>query len=227
MIIDDVSMAKHKMGGLLTLIRESISFALEDLQGSANVIQKKMLLTAMNGVERLIRLTDNYFLIQKLDEGIIVLDSEVGDLNKAADAACSKFSAAAEQKGTGIILKLDDKLPKTKFDRELIGTVLENVIRNAVDFTEKGTIVIATSFDDESVRVSVSDTGCGMAEQEVSKLFHRFEKLSNNRAKNRSSDGLGLSVSKEIMDRHDGRIWLESTSDKGSTFVISLPIRSD
>jgi len=224
MILDDASMARHKMGGILTAIRESISIVLEDMKDSCSADQIKILTIGKKNVDRLIKLTGNYFLIQKLDAGIIDLDSKAGDLNSVAQAVCSKLSAEAGRKGTEIILKLDDKLPKTKFDKELIGTVLENVIGNAVDFTDKGAIVVTTSFDGKSVRLSVADTGCGMAKHEVSKLFGRFEKLSNNQARGRTSDGLGLAISKGIMARHKGKIWLESPSEKGSTFVISLPL---
>lgn len=226
MIVDDVTMARHRMGGIISIIRENISIVMDDLHGSSNANQRKMLSNAISSVDRLLRFTDNYFFIQKLDAGIIGPNPEMLDLNMVAEAACSKFRDAAGSKGNKIILKLDDGLPKTKFDGELIGIVIENMLSNAVDFTDKGTIVVTTSVDGDSIRLSVADSGCGMSEEEVPRLFNKFEKLSNNRARMRSSDGLGLALSMDIVEKHDGRIWLESTSAKGSTFVISLPIRS-
>ncbi|MFH1829840.1 MAG: HAMP domain-containing sensor histidine kinase [Pseudomonadota bacterium] len=227
MIVDDISMARHRMGGILTIIRESLSMVLRDMESQGNTDHVKVLSRANKNVDRLIRLANNYFLIQMLEAGIIDVNSKVDDLNKVAQVICTNLSTVASQKETEIVLKLDDKLPKTKFDSELMGIVIENLVSNAIDFTDNGTIVVTIFSDDESIRLSVADTGCGIDESEVSKLFHRFEKLSNNSERGRTGDGMGLAVSKEIMTKLGGGIWLESTSDKGSTFVISLPIRVD
>jgi signal transduction histidine kinase len=93
-------------------------------------------------------------------------------------------------------------------------------------FTEKGSITISTRRIENSIRVSVSDTGCGIKQEDLSKLFKQFQQLSSSGNRKTGGTGLGLAISKDIVEKHGGRIWVESEFGKGATFHFLLPIKS-
>jgi GGDEF domain-containing protein len=124
------------------------------------------------------------------------------------------------------LLELDDSLPEIGFDSDKITQVLTNLISNAMNFTKKGNIVIKTSKKDGTIHVSVSDTGCGIKKQDLSRVFGRFEQLATGGDRKTGGTGLGLSISREIIEQHNGELWLESKFGKGSKFTFTLPIYS-
>ena len=123
------------------------------------------------------------------------------------------------KKKIDFVLKLDDTLPAVKFDKDKIVGVLANLVDNAVKYTEKGSVTIATARKDNSVQVSVIDTGHGIKSEDLPKLFQSFVRLER-----KPGMGLGLSISKRIIEAHHGKIWVESEFGKGSSFHFVLPI---
>jgi signal transduction histidine kinase len=111
------------------------------------------------------------------------------------------------------------------FDKDRIIQVLINLINNASKFTDQGTIRVDTRREKEFVRVTVSDTGCGMAPGEIPKVFEKFEQLKNARERKTGGTGLGLSIAKEIVLAHGGQIWVESELGRGSSFHFTLPVQ--
>jgi len=112
-------------------------------------------------------------------------------------------------------------------DQERIGQVMENLLGNALKFTpEKGKIVISARVKEEdkkSVEISVSDTGCGIPEENLEQIFERFTRIDIGRSTIRGT-GLGLSIAKHIVADHGGKIWATSVPGKGSTFTFTLPV---
>ena len=121
-------------------------------------------------------------------------------------------------------LELDEKLTKIQFDKDRIIQVLTNLINNAVKFTEKGSIKIQTVKVDNNITVLVKDTGIGIKESDIPLLFERFKQLDSGMTRKTGGTGLGLSICKDIVEKHNGKIWVESIIDKGSVFCFSLPI---
>ena len=119
------------------------------------------------------------------------------------------------------ILKLDEGLPRVKFDKDKIIQVLTNLVNNAIKFTEKGDITITSSQGNNFVRVSVKDTGPGIKAEDLPRLFRRFSQLGRKPG----GTGLGLAISKEIIEMHRGKIGAESELDKGTTFHFILPVK--
>jgi signal transduction histidine kinase len=91
-------------------------------------------------------------------------------------------------------------------------------------FTKKGDITIKTSRHSDSIRVSVSDTGCGIKKEDMPKIFNKFEQLGQGGDRKTGGTGLGLAISREIIEHHNGTIWFESEFGKGSTFTFALPV---
>jgi signal transduction histidine kinase len=126
--------------------------------------------------------------------------------------------------GKSIELKsfLDDSL-KITADKNMIKTIIRNLISNAIKFTHKnGQVGVRTSVINNLVEISVSDSGIGMTKETVSKLFRLDGNLSTRGTENEKGTGLGLFLCKEFVEKHGGRIWVESEYGKGSTFKFVL-----
>jgi signal transduction histidine kinase len=93
-------------------------------------------------------------------------------------------------------------------------------------FTEKGSITMSSRRIENSIRVSVTDTGCGIKQEDLSKLFQQFQQLASGGARKTGGTGLGLAISKDIVEKHGGRIWVESELGKGTSFHFLMPIKS-
>ncbi|MCK5000843.1 MAG: CHASE3 domain-containing protein [Anaerohalosphaera sp.] len=221
---DFVATVSHELRTPLKAIRESIAIVLDGLAGQVNEEQKKFLAVSERNVDRLARLIDNVLDCQKLNSGKTVLDLCDNDINETAQEVYGLMTRLAEKKGLNISMKLDGQLPKIKFDRDKIIQVLTNLVHNAIKFTEKGAIAIATGMDNNVLCVSVKDTGRGITREDMHRIFNRFEQISCNNHKKTGGVGLGLSISKDIIQLHNGRIWAESEPGKGTTVSFMLPI---
>ncbi len=103
--------------------------------------------------------------------------------------------------------------------------MLLNLLGNAIKFTEEGEILVEAEVTNQSFLVSISDTGAGISEEDLTIVFKEFHQVDGSSTKTKGGTGLGLSISKKIIEMHGGQIWLTSEISKGSTFYFSLPIR--
>ena len=145
------------------------------------------------------------------------------DLNETINQIILLFSENARQKS----LTINKALPPNIHvfaDRSMINTVLRNLVSNAIKFTyHGGSIRISFSADPEEITVSISDNGIGMSKKRIETLFHLDESYSTQGTENETGTGLGLILCKEFVDKHKGKLWVESAVGKGSTFYFSLP----
>lgn len=138
----------------------------------------------------------------------------------------SLFTDIAAQKSISIIMDLS-YTESAYADKEMISTVLRNLISNAIKFTEpNGKIVVSTIEKQNEIMVSVKDTGVGVSPEAIEKLFLIDEMYSTPGTQNEKGTGLGLSICKEFIEKHGGKIWVESGAGKGTTFHFTLPKKS-
>ncbi|MDD5449401.1 MAG: ATP-binding protein [Candidatus Omnitrophica bacterium] len=221
---DFISMASHELRTPLTAIKEGIALVLEGQTGAITERQKEFLSMSKRNVDRLARLINDILDIQKLEQGKMVLKMEPHDINEVVSDVANIMVAVAAEKGLKLSVKPEAGLPKVKFDKDKITQVLTNLLNNAVKFTQKGEIQITTARGSNFVQVSVRDTGQGIKEEEMPKLFQKFSQLEGGLERKTGGSGLGLTISKAIIDKHRGKIWAESRVDKGSVFHFILPI---
>ena len=112
-------------------------------------------------------------------------------------------------------------------DERRIRQILINLANNAIKFTEKGGVRIACQRRDGTIEVRVTDTGIGIREEDMGKLFEPFRQLDTGTARKYEGTGLGLSVCKRILESLGGRIWVESQFREGSTFAFTLPLKPE
>ncbi len=218
------SVVSHELRTPLTAIREGICIVLEGSAGKVNEEQKDFLSVAKRNVDRLWRLINDILDYQRLDSDRMEYDIKENDLNVLVGEVEEAMRPLAQKKNLEFSVSLADNLAKVKCDRDRITQVLTNLVNNAIKFTDKGSIVISTHRRENSVVVSVRDTGKGIRQEDMDKLFQAFSQISWGKEREMGSTGLGLVISKKIIRQHGGQIWAESECGRGSTFSFLLPL---
>lgn len=217
------SMVSHELRSPLGAIKEGINLVFEGLAGDINEEQKDLLGTAKRNTDRLGRLINNVLDFQKIASGKMEYDVRENDINEVVQEVNNEMHPLAKEKGLDLAVDIDDSISKLRFDKDKIVQVLTNLVSNAIKYTERGNVTISTKQEDNAVRVTVQDTGIGIKDQDINKLFRVFEQLDSTRDKKKGGTGLGLAISSDIILAHKGKIWAESELDKGSVFHFTIP----
>ena len=215
------SMVSHELRTPLAAIKEAISLVLDKIVGNISEEQRKYLDIAKNNVDRLDRLISGVLDFQTLESGKMEFKIKENDVNEIINGIQNTMMPLFKKKGLAFELQLRDDLPRAECDRDKIIQVLTNLVNNALKFTEKGGIIISTGKRDNFIQVAVKDTGSGIKEEDMPKLFRQFTQLQRKVG----GTGLGLSICKQIIEAHKGKIWAESEFGKGAVFCFTLPIK--
>jgi signal transduction histidine kinase len=132
----------------------------------------------------------------------------------------------AAEKRLRLTVDVAPDLPLGHGDERRITQVLLNLVGNAIKFTEKGEVAIRVANSGGEFQASVADTGPGIAEADRQKIFEEFQQVDSSPTRTKGGTGLGLAIAKRIVELHGGRLWVESTVGKGSTFFFSVPVRA-
>jgi signal transduction histidine kinase len=179
--------------------------------------------SAREETDRMTRIVRNLLTLARFDEGTLtLLRKPINMLALLTDSAATLSGLAAERE-VEVTVSGDDIVVLA--DAEYIRLVVVNLIENAIKHSEVGTSVTVTieTAGDEA-RISVTDTGPGIPEEDQPHVFDRFYRVDRARSKARGGSGLGLAISREIVEAHDGRVELKSKTGEGSTFRIIMPI---
>jgi len=217
------SMVSHELRTPLMVIKESINFLSEGFSGNATEEQIDFFEMCKRNIDRLSRLINNVLDFQKLASGVKSHEPCENDLNDTVREISRAMKTLAVKKQLDLLLELDPNLPRMDFDRDKIIQALTNLVGNAVNFTDNGTILIATALEENNVHVRVRDEGAGIAPENMPKLFQSFQRFGAGRLQ-KGGTGLGLAITKEIVECHHGSIWAESSPGRGTTFHFVLPI---
>jgi len=221
-----ISTVSHELRTPLTIIKEDIAIIMDGAAGRVKPKQREMLEMAQRNIDRLARLINDVLDFQKLQSGKAKFNMQENNINAVIEHVYNTMAGVIKKKGVELCLALDTTLPKTLFDSDKMIQVLTNLVSNSMKFTEKGSITIASKKIENAIRVSISDTGCGIKQEDMSKLFRQFQQLTTGNNRKTGGTGLGLAISKDIVEKHGGRTWVESEFGKGTTFHFLLPIKS-
>jgi signal transduction histidine kinase len=130
----------------------------------------------------------------------------------------------AAEKNLVLKVKVSPDVTSGKGDEQRIAQVLLNLVGNAIKFTEEGVVRVEVAPSNGTFLVSVSDTGPGLSEADQERIFQEFHQADGSSTRKKGGTGLGLSIAKRIVEMHGGRIWVESSLGKGSTFWFTLPV---
>lgn len=188
---------------------------------------KKNLNTIISEGDRLTKLVNDLLDVTKIEAGKAVWGMEFISVVEILERVMTVTSGSFEQDGIELIKDIDGELPFIVGDRDRLEQVVMNLVSNAVKFTEHGTIICRARKLNNEIKVSVIDSGIGIAVADQEKIFDRFKQIGNILTDKPKGTGLGLSICKQIVEHHGGRIWVESRLGKGSNFSFTLPIPQD
>ena len=172
----------------------------------------------------LLQLVNDVLDLAKIDAGKMTLQPEPVLLNQLTDEVFSSFWRAADEKGIKLVNNTED-VPTVMIDGHRFRQVLFNLIGNAVKFTKRGSVTVSASYAGETLDVSVSDTGCGIAADMLTHILDPFVQVQDptHAADRAGGTGLGLSICKRLVDAMGGELYVESELGKGSTFRARIP----
>jgi signal transduction histidine kinase/CheY-like chemotaxis protein len=176
--------------------------------------------------DRLTRLLNEFLDLTKIEAGCVEWHDADLKIESLAEDAIAGMAAMADERGIELIADVQPDLPPIVVDRDRVIQVFNNLLMNALKYTPKGgRIVLRVAIEDDTIRFEVTDTGPGIAKEELSKVFDRFHQVrrSDDRENGRKGTGLGLCICREIVDHYGGRIWVESEVGQGSAFKFTLP----
>ena len=212
---------------LRTPLNSIIGFSgilLQQLPGTLNEEQIKQLKMIQLSGRHLLSLINDILDISKIEAGEMKPDLEFFDLNEVVEEVVNQILPSAKEKG--LLLTYPVKLSDGRIenDRKRITQVLINLINNAVKFTVKGFVRITCCRDKKWVFIDISDSGIGIKDIDLKNLFTPFLQLENNLVRNYEGSGLGLSISRKLVELLHGSIDVKSQYDVGTTFTVKLPI---
>jgi signal transduction histidine kinase len=182
-------------------------------------------ITAINrNSQHLYRLLDDVLDLSQIEAGRMALSKGEVLLQDLISEAALTVRALFDSKGLYLETDVPSDLPPIYCDRTRISQVVINLLSNAGRFTERGGVTVRAWREGQAVLVSVRDTGPGIAEEDQGRLFEPFQQVDGSIRRRHGGSGLGLSISRRFVEMHDGRVWLESQIDVGTTIYFSLPL---
>lgn len=221
---DFVNNVSHEFRLPLTIIQESIRQVSEGMFGEVNEEQLKYFNMSLRNIDRLKELINNVLDISKIKKGKFDLIKKNIDLGTIINEVISDFSQKIEKKGLEIKVDLQSQPLETLADKDKITQVLINLIGNAYKFTVKGCIEISARKNDGFIECSIADSGIGISPKDLDCLFSNFYQIGRREDSQEKGAGLGLVISKSIIELHNGRIHVESKEGMGTKFTFTLPV---
>lgn len=194
--------------------------------------QKETLRVIQSSSEALLSLINDILDFSKIEVGQIEIEDTVFSVRELVEGVAETLSVRAFEKGLELLCYVEQDVPDSlKGDPTRIRQVLWNLAVNAIKFTDDGEVFIkvekANAGSGVDVRFAVSDTGIGIPDEHRENIFEKFSQVDNSTTRTFGGAGLGLSISKSLVELMDGKIWFESEAGKGSTFYIRLPLEQD
>ena len=223
---DFVANVSHEFKTPLTAIQ---GFA-ETLLGGAlddKANRKRFVEIIREHARRLARLTDDLLKLSRIEAGRLDLESRPVSVAGLVNGCVETARLKAESRGLRIVVELPEGLPPVRGDAVQLDEVLQNLIDNALQYTPSGGRIDVTAYSNgHEVIFTVADTGIGIPESDLERIFERFYRVDAARSREAGGTGLGLSIARHIVDAHGGRIWVESAVGQGSRFRFSIDVAS-
>lgn len=219
-----VANVSHELRTPLTTIKSYLE-ALDDGAIHEPEIASQFLTVTRQEADRMTRLINDLLQLSRLDAKKTRFNKQRIYISDLLSAAVDRFSVQAQQKSIQLSLHVSDTLPCVYVDPDKINQVLDNLISNAIKYTsETGKVQVkAEPRNDGQVEVTITDTGIGIPQKDLERIFERFYRVDKARSRNMGGTGLGLAIAQEIIRGHEGEIRIESEYKKGTTVSFTLP----
>jgi len=219
-----VSTLSHELRTPLSITKEGVSLILDEIPGKINSEQREILQMSKDNLDRLAKIIDDLLDISKIKTGKIELKKSVVDMLAFIKETYLRWKPEADKNKQ----RLDISLPKgpvdISIDRDRATQITDNLISNAIRYTpEKGKVLVRLKDNKDSIEITVSDTGIGIAKNEIKNVFNKFQQFGRTAGPGAKGTGLGLAIAKDLVRMHGGSIEVKSEIDKGSVFSFTLP----
>ena len=221
----------------LSNVSHELRTPLTSIRSSARIIKKyglkkpksieKFSDIIIEEVDRLTRLINNVLDLSKIEAGEMDFNFQKVNFYDLLYHIFSVTWPSVNEKGLKFLISIPSGIPELNVDKDAIIQVMVNLISNSVKFTEKGFIKIIASLSSnkDKIKIIVQDTGIGIVKEDLGSVFDKFKQSGNTLTDKPKGTGLGLPISKEIIQRHGGAIWVESEVGKGSKFIFTFPLK--
>ncbi len=229
---EDLETAEQQRKALLADVAHELRTPLSNIGGYVEAMRDGLaepntenLEIVQQQVTQLTRLVEDLRLLTLAESGALELHIQTEDMNDLLGSVAEAFGPRAQSNGIAIVYEPAVGFPLVRMDRGRVEQVLQNLVENAVTHTpEGGAVTLQLSKGDTgSVRVAVRDSGAGIDKESLEAVFDRFYRLDPSRTRATGRAGLGLTISKQLIEAHGGRIWVESEQGRGSAFIFELP----
>jgi signal transduction histidine kinase len=217
-----VQNVSHELRTPLTFVRGYVDLLLGGDMGPLNERQRQSLQVVSEKTTTVTQLVNNIMLLQQLEHSPLQL--ALTDVVAMAAEALTLAQTDASQQGISLHLDAPPHLPLVLGDPDRLTLVFQHLLSNAIKFSPSGGEVrVGLEEQTECIRVSVSDQGIGIAQEQLTRIFERFYQIDGSSTRRFEGAGLGLAIAKRIVEAHGGKIWVKSQVSKGSTFTFTLP----
>jgi len=220
-----VSLSAHQLRTPLSAIKWTLKMLLDGDLGEISKEQREYIEKTYQSNERMIKLINDLLDVTRIEEGRYLYKPALTDLGTVVQSVINSFKDHIRQKGINLVFKKPDKnLPEVKMDVEKMKLAIQNILNNAVIYTHPGgQVTISLEGDKNKVEFRISDNGIGIPKDQQKRVFTKFFRGVNAVKMETGGTGLGLYITKNIIEAHGGKILFKSKEGKGSTFYFSLP----
>jgi len=221
-----ISIASHELRTPLTAIKGYTSIILEGTFGPiTDKNMKQSLERVMSSSKKLEDLVEDLLNVSRLEQGRLTVEMTDLQLEPAIEEVVAQLSVTADEKNLKLTFeKPDQPLPLISADKDRLGQVLVNLIGNSIKYTEKGSVTVSTEVKDDEMRIKVNDTGIGISPEAQKRLFQKFYRVQTEKTEKIHGTGLGLWITKQIVELMNGHIYVDSIEGQGTQFMVTLKL---
>ncbi|GAB4254782.1 MAG: hypothetical protein Kow00129_15740 [Thermoleophilia bacterium] len=221
---DFLATMSHELRTPLTSIIGYSDMLLSGMTGEMSDRQKDFVRNILNNGENLLNLINDILDLTKIEAGKLELNVEPINLQQALRGVLSTVTPKAKEKNIQLQVFLPNGLPPLGADSAKLGQILLNLLSNAIKYTpENGRVMVEARPKGEFVEIRVVDTGVGIEEADLERIFDRFTQVDSSSTRNQGGTGLGLAITRDLIELHGGTIRVQSTPGKGSSFIFTIP----
>ena len=221
---DLLALASHQLRTPATGVKQYLGMVREGYVGKLSKQQMRLIDSAYDSNERQLHIVNELLFVARMDSGKVTLMLEKINIQRLIKKIINEQHSSISEKNLTVETRLLQDPLTVSADAGYLRMALENIINNAIKYTpENGRVRVSLSTDEHNACVSVQDSGVGVAEKDIPKLFQKFSRISNDLTSQLNGTGIGLYLSAKIIEAHDGTITFKSKPKKGSTVIIKLP----
>jgi len=219
-----ISMASHELRTPITTLKGFISMILDGDFGELNEDGKKNLKIMELSANRLNSLVEDLLNVSRIEQKRLQVKSDEVNTKNVLESIRDEFELRTKEKNLELKLDLIENIPNVLADEDKFRQILVNLMGNAIKYTKKGSIEITTKLEKDNLRIAIKDSGIGMSAKDREGLFSKFHRIKNEKTNGITGTGLGLWITKQLVELMNGKIYVDSIENVGTQVYFTIPI---